>query len=106
MKILRRWTARATAEKADRYVQFFDRVLRPELGALPGFLSATVSTHASSHVEVTITVVTRWASMAAVRGFAPDDRAVVEDEARALLTSFDDRVVHEEERLFVGPRAT
>jgi hypothetical protein len=47
---------------------------------------------------VEIAVETRWASMAAVRGFAGEsvERAVVEPEARAFLRSFDEVVTHAE----------
>lgn len=91
--MLREWTAQATGENARRYVRFFARVLRPRLEARPGFLGESVSTYGSDEVT-TIDVTTRWASMDAVRGFAPDDRAVIEEEARALLSSFDERAVH------------
>jgi hypothetical protein len=45
---------------------------------------------------VEIVVMSRWASMEAVRGFAgaTPDRAVVEPAARAVLTSFDECVAH------------
>jgi hypothetical protein len=43
-------------------------------------------------------VLTAWESMEAVRGFAGDDpeRAVVEPEARAVLSDFDESVRHYE----------
>jgi hypothetical protein len=48
--------------------------------------------------EVRITVTTFWESMIAIGRFAGSnpERAVVEPEARALLTSFDDVVTHQE----------
>jgi heme-degrading monooxygenase HmoA len=46
---------------------------------------------------VRITVLTFWDSMDAVREFAgaDTDRAVVEEEARSLLLSFDESVRHD-----------
>ena len=54
--------------------------------------SSRVTAATSSQIVVT----TRWASIDAIRDFAGDpiDRAVVDDEARPLLVSFDDRVRH------------
>jgi heme-degrading monooxygenase HmoA len=43
-----------------------------------------------------VVVVTRWESLAAIRGFAGDDidRAVVHDEAAALFADYDRTVRH------------
>jgi heme-degrading monooxygenase HmoA len=48
--------------------------------------------------EVEILVLTKWASIDAIRTFAGDDisQAVVEPEAVAVLTSFDPSVRHYE----------
>lgn len=102
MPLLRTWSARAkTRENADRYLAFFDASLRPALAKIEGFLGAVVSTRSETSGEVGVDVVTRWASMEAVSRFAGPalDAAVVEPEARALLSSFDERVQHREERL-------
>ena len=105
-RVLRTWSARATPEGAERYVAFFDGVLRPQLEALEGFLGARVSTsHARDEAgHLGIHVVTEWASLDAIRRFAGDrmERAVVEPEARALLVSFDLEVAHHDERLRIG----
>lgn len=93
---VRSWTARATPEGADAYVAFFRRTLVPQLSALPGHRGALVLTRADAEA-IHITVLTFWDSMDAVRGFAgPEvDRAVVEEEARSLLLSFDGTVRHD-----------
>lgn len=95
MPIARSWSARATPVGARAYLAYFRNTLAPELARRTGFLGASILERAfGEHVE--LVVVTRWASLEAIRGFAGDDheRAVVEPEARAVLTSFDDRVEH------------
>jgi mannose-6-phosphate isomerase-like protein (cupin superfamily) len=94
--IARRWTAVAEgSEQADSYAEHFAHAVRPQLENTNGFLGATLE-----RVEVDggieIVVVTRWESMAAISAFAGADvdLAVVEPEARAVLSRFDDRVRH------------
>jgi heme-degrading monooxygenase HmoA len=103
--ILRSWTARATTENVPRYVSYFERTLGPELLGLDGFRGATISTGREPDAEghTLIRVVTRWASMEAIGKFAGDtpSRAVVEPAARALLASFDEDVLHTDERLTI-----
>jgi mannose-6-phosphate isomerase-like protein (cupin superfamily) len=94
--IARRWTALADgSEQADAYVSHFERTVRPHLESTDGFLGATVErVEADGGIE--IVVVTRWESMVAIRAFAGEDidLAVVEPEARAVLSRFDSRVRH------------
>jgi len=92
--IVRTWRARATAINARLYVAFFHRHLRPMLATFAGHKGALVLTRADE-VVVEITVMTMWDSFDAIAAFAPDvDRAVVEDEAKHLLLSFDPVVQH------------
>ena len=95
MMIARSWTACATADGARGYVQYFRDTLAPLLAQLPGYLRAEILEGKRDEL-VELVVVTRWASIDAIRGFAGEDidQAVVEPEARALLVSFDDRVQH------------
>jgi mannose-6-phosphate isomerase-like protein (cupin superfamily) len=96
--IARRWTARAKgSDQADAYVAHFERRVRPQLGSTDGFLGATLE-RIQHDDEVEIVVVTRWESMDAIRAFAGEDAdlAVVEPEARAVLSRFDSRVRHVE----------
>jgi heme-degrading monooxygenase HmoA len=69
----------------------------PELQAIEGFRGATLLRREDG-AEIEFLVLTRWASLEAIRAFAGDDieRAVVEPEAVAVLVSFDDRVRHYE----------
>jgi heme-degrading monooxygenase HmoA len=93
--VARSWSARATPEGADAYVAFFRGTLVPELARIPGHRGALVLRHDEGSA-VAITVLTFWESMDAVKRFAGDavDRAVVEPEAQAVLTSFDTTVTH------------
>jgi heme-degrading monooxygenase HmoA len=69
--------------------------VRPHLESTEGFLGATIE-RVDNGAEVEIAVVTRWASMDAVRAFAGEDieHAVVDPEARVLMSRFDARVRH------------
>ena len=93
--IARYWTATATAEKAPAYFAFFRDVLTPELSKIPGHAGALVLSRVAAEM-VEITVLTFWESHEAIRRFAGESpsKAVVEPEAQAMLTSFDDEVLH------------
>jgi len=95
--ITRSWTARATGEGAREYHAYFARALAPELARLPGHRGALVLDRPLAD-GVEITVITFWDSMAAIAAFAgpTPERAVVEPEARSVLRSFDETVVHRE----------
>jgi mannose-6-phosphate isomerase-like protein (cupin superfamily) len=96
--IARRWTARAKgSEEAEAYVSHFEGRVRPRLEATDGFLGATVE-RIEADDEIEFVVVTRWESINAIRAFASEDidLAVVEPEARAVLSTFDSRVRHVE----------
>lgn len=91
--IVRSWSARLSPGRAADYVEFFRRVLRPQLRALPGFHRADILVALDGGELV---VETRWHSMVAVHGFAGDDvsRAVVEPEALAMFVDYDRTVRH------------
>jgi heme-degrading monooxygenase HmoA len=93
--ILRVWRARAEPGRRDAYPEFFRRSVVPELRAVPGFLGATLAARDVAGA-VEFTVITRWASLDAIRGFAGDviDRAVVEPAAVATLRDHDPTVDH------------
>ena len=104
--VLRTWSARATPANAERYIDFFERTLAPELRAIPGFRGARVSTRHEPDASgaLVIDVVTEWESFEAIRRFAGAtmDRAVVEPEAQSLLLSWDERVTHHTLRLRIA----
>ncbi len=94
--VARRWTALAEgSERANAYIEHFERAVRPQLERTDGFLGATVE-RVETDDGIEIVVVTRWESIDAVRAFAGQDvdLAVVEPEARAVLSRFDSRVRH------------
>jgi heme-degrading monooxygenase HmoA len=93
--IERVWSARTTRENAVKYADYFRRVVVPELAAFDGYRGARLlEREVDGGIEVV--VVTRWHSLDAIRAFAGSelDRAVVHDEAAAILSEFDDKVRH------------
>jgi heme-degrading monooxygenase HmoA len=95
--IERVWSARTTRDGAVAYAEYFRRVVLPELTAVAGYRGARLLQREMPGGAATeVVVVTRWESLAVVRGFAGDDidRAVVHDEAVALLSSYDRTVRH------------
>ena len=93
--ILRMWRARSTAEKSGEYVQHATSKVFPTLRAIAGHRGAYLLRRAVDGA-VELVVLTIWESMEAVRKFAGDEpeKTVVEPEARAVLTSFDDCATH------------
>ena len=98
--IVRMWVAHATLEGAARYQEHFARHVLPTLSELDGYLGASLLGRSDGD-EVELVVLTRWRSIESVRAFSGDDleRAVVAEEARAVLARWDPRVRHYEERL-------
>lgn len=94
--IVRSWRGRAAKGNA-AYVEHFRRNVMPELHEIEGFLGASLLREERAD-EVEFLVLSRWASMDAVRAFAGADvtRAVVEPEAVAALTDYDRTVHHYE----------
>jgi heme-degrading monooxygenase HmoA len=95
--IARVWSARTTAERVPAYAEHLRRHVLPNLGSLDGYAGAKLW-QLDGEDGVELVVVTYWRSLEAIRGFAGDEieRAVVADEAAALLSRFDDRVRHYE----------
>lgn len=93
--ILRMWKARSTAEKSDQYIQHATTRVFPALEAIKGHRGAYLLQRPADG-EVELVVLTLWESMEAVRKFAgaQAEKAIVEPEARAILTSFDQSVTH------------
>lgn len=93
--IVRMWRGQATAANADAYERFVTTRVFAELPAIEGHRGAYLLKRRIGE-EVEFIAVTLWESIDAIREFAGDsiDRAVVEPEARAVLSSFDDFVRH------------
>ena len=92
---VRLWSCRARLEKAGEYVNHFREDVYPRLRSIDGYRGAYVLRR-SLGGEAEILVLTVWDSMMAIHTFAGDDPnvAVVEDEAKALLSHFDLSVKH------------
>ncbi len=95
--IVRTWRGWAAASNRAAYPDHFRKHVLPELKEIAGFLGASLLQQ-DRQGEVEFLVLTRWASIEAVRAFAGDDisRAVVEPEAAAALVRFDRSVQHYE----------
>jgi heme-degrading monooxygenase HmoA len=94
--IARMWRGQAKAANAEAYERFVTTKVFTELPAIPGHRGAYLLKRVLDSGEVEFIAVTLWDSLASIRGFAGEaiDRAVVEPEARAVLSSFDDFVRH------------
>jgi heme-degrading monooxygenase HmoA len=95
--IARVWSAQTTPELAPAYAEHLNNHVLPAVRKLAGFAGANLLQRPGGEA-VEIVVITYWQSMDAIRGFAGSDleRAVVADEASALLTRYDERVRHYE----------
>jgi heme-degrading monooxygenase HmoA len=94
--IVRSWRGRA-AKGNLAYIEHFRRNVMPELREIEGFLGASLLREDRAD-EIEFLVLSRWASMEALRAFAGADvtRAVVEPEAIAALKDYDRTVHHYE----------
>src|SRR5258708_34754900 len=84
-------------ERPPAYVEHLRTQVLPTLRTVDGYAGALLLERADAGA-VEIEVITFWHSLDAIQGFAGTDleRAVVADEAAALLTQFDRRVKHYE----------
>ena len=95
--ITRIWKGRALLENAQAYQSFVTQQVFTQLTTLEGHRGAyLLRRDAGDHAE--FMAVTLWDSLQSIRAFAGDalESAVVEPEARAVLSSFDDFVAHYE----------
>jgi len=93
--IVRMWRGEAKAANADAYERFVTTKVFAELPAIDGHRGAYLLKRRIGD-DVEFMAVTLWESLDAIRAFAGDtiERAVVEPEARVVLSSFDDVVRH------------
>ena len=93
--IARTWRGETIPANAERYVRFLTENVFPSLKAINGHRGAYVLRRDAGEI-IEFMVVTLWDSMQAIREFAGQnpEAAVVEPEARALLTDFDAHVRH------------
>jgi hypothetical protein len=89
------WKARTTRSGADEYIRYATKSVFPTIRAIKGHVGEyLLRRDAGDGVELVALVL--WESMDAVRRFAGTEpnTAVVEPEAKAVLTSFDKRATH------------
>ena len=95
--IARLWRGWTRPENADAYEDFLRTKMFPSIHRVPGFLGADLLRR-DLDGEVAFVTITRFDSIEAVRAFAGEDyeQAVVEPEARSLLSRLDERSEHYE----------
>jgi heme-degrading monooxygenase HmoA len=93
--ISRQWRGIAKPGRAADYIRHLERETFPALAKLPGFIRASILKREDGE-KTEFQIVTEWESLDAIEAFAGADIsvAVVPDAARALLSTFDDYVVH------------
>jgi antibiotic biosynthesis monooxygenase (ABM) superfamily enzyme len=95
--IARVWHGWTPPQNADAYEQFLRTKMFPSIHHVPGYLGADLLRREDGDAVAFVTV-TRFESLESVRAFAGEDyeQAVVEPEARRLLSRFDQRSEHYE----------
>jgi antibiotic biosynthesis monooxygenase (ABM) superfamily enzyme len=95
--IARLWHGWTAPENADAYEEFLRTKMFPSIHRVPGYLGADLL-RGENGDEIVFVTITRFESLDSVRAFAGEDyeQAVVEPEARALLSRFDERSEHYE----------
>jgi heme-degrading monooxygenase HmoA len=95
--IARTWSGQATIAKADAYIRHFTTNVAPHLKEIAGHRGAWLLWRETDG-RVEFLAVTLWDSLEIVKAFAgPDPEvAIVEPEARAALSAFDEFARHYE----------
>ena len=104
--ISRQWNGIAKPGLAAQYVRHLENETFVGLAKLPGFIRASILERTVGGMTE-FQIVTEWESLDSIRAFAGSDIsvAVVPEAARALLSSFDDHVLHYEiVRTFEAPK--
>jgi heme-degrading monooxygenase HmoA len=93
--IVRIWHGWTPRENADAYEEYVLRKVFPSMRQTEGFIGAELARW-NEDDEIAYVAITRFDSLEAVRRFAGEDYeyAVVEPEARRLLSRFDERSAH------------
>ena len=100
--IARTWRGWTTAAAADEYQKHYATAVAIELRGIPGFRGARLLRHQDGD-SVRFTSITFFTDVDAIRSFAGDayEFAVVAEEARKVLTRWDDRVTHDDVAVFL-----
>ena len=93
--IVRLWRGCTRRERADAYQDHVVTVVFSRLMTIEGYLGGRVLRR-ETVTDIEFLVLTEWASWDAIRAFAGNETAVavIEPEARALLTEMDEHVRH------------
>ena len=93
--IARLWHGWTSRENAAPYERFLREHMFPSMQSVPGFRGAELLRRDDGD-EIAFVTITRFESYDAVRAFAGEDyeQAVIEPEARALLSRHDERSEH------------
>ena len=99
--ITRLWRGWTATENADAYEGFLLGELFPAMRDIDGFQGAEILRRVGED-EVAFVTLTRFASLDAIRAFAGDDPEVpvLEPQALALLSRYDERAQHFETTAF------
>ena len=95
--IARLWRGRAATANADAYFRHFTERVVPELKEMAGHQGAwLLRREVEGHTE--FVALTLWEARASIAAFTGPDisKSVVEPEARAVLSDFDDFATHYE----------
>jgi antibiotic biosynthesis monooxygenase (ABM) superfamily enzyme len=93
--IARLWHGWTSHDNAEAYERFLREQMFPSMERVPGCLGAELLRRDAGD-EVAFVTITRFDSYGAVRAFAGEnyEQAVIEPEARALLSRHDERSEH------------
>jgi hypothetical protein len=99
--ITRLWRGWTATQNADAYEQFLLSELFPSMRRIPGFRGADVLRRHESD-ETAFVILTRFDSLDDIREFAGEDDEVpvLEPQALALLSHYDERALHFETASF------
>lgn len=95
--ISRQWRGLAKPGSAETYVEHLRSETFPAIQRLPGFVSASILRRVVPH-GVEFLIVTQWASIESIRGFAGSnaETAVVPERVRTMMIEYDHTVRHYE----------
>ena len=95
--ISRHWKGVAKPGQAEAYVRHLTSETFPSLAKIPGFIRASILKR-NLGTGTEFQIVTTWESLGAITAFAgrDPDVAVVPAIVQAMMSSYDERVVHYE----------
>jgi heme-degrading monooxygenase HmoA len=95
--ISRQWRGIAKRSEADRYISHLRAETFPQLGAIPGFVSASILRRDVAE-GIEFRIVTTWESIEAICRFAGEnpERAVVPEKVQQMMVTYDRTVDHYE----------